>query len=182
MFIRVWLGLLLAAALMVVSGPASLAQPAPVVAVVDTSRFYDPESPMRVTELSNAASQVAREFQVTEAALRQLTDRMNALGQEIKAGEASGADPAAQKLKVESYNRLLEEFQRKQSEAEVNYARRLQDVVGPIEQRVFPALQTYLTAKGFTDLVDLATGTPAPPGSVDETAAFSDWYNSQPKG
>jgi Skp family chaperone for outer membrane proteins len=152
-------------------------------ATIKSLDFLDPDHRDKIPALAAASAALQREFAPTDNELRTLAGRAAAIASEYKTMQTSNADSAALKAKSDEYERLRRTIQFKEEEALKAFAKRRQVVLGPTQQKIGEAMLVYLTAKGYTDVVDMddPNAGEAPPGTPDETSAFAAWYNAQPK-
>lgn len=153
-------------------------------ATIKSLDFIDPDHrENNIPALAAASAALQREFALQDAELRNLAGSAAAIASEYKAMQTSNADSAALKAKSDEYEGLRRTIQFKEEEALKAFARRKQVLLGPTQQKIGEAMRVYLTAKGYTDVVDIddPNAGEAPPGTPDETSAFAAWYNAQPK-
>lgn len=184
-------GLLVAVAFFAVS---SFAQTGAVgnakIVVIDTGAFADAKA--GIGKYNNAMKSLDAEFATVQNDLTATANRLTTLQKEIQTLQdqaASGKVPVDQKsaqTKVEQFQTLQTDFKRKQEDAKARFDRRQEQIMGPIMQDIYKAMQDFATQKGY-DLILDAVKLDAQqmilafiPSKVDVTKDFITFYNSRP--
>jgi Skp family chaperone for outer membrane proteins len=187
-------GLLVAVAFFAVStfaqtGTASTAGNAKIV-VIDTGAFGDDKA--GITKYRNAMKSLDTEFATVQNDLTTTANRITTLQKEIQTLQdqaAGGKVPVDQKsaqTKVDQYQTLSTDFKRKQEDAKARFDRRQAQVMGPIMQDIFKAMQDFATQKGYDMILDAVKLDAQQmilafiPSKVDVTRDFITFYNSRP--
>lgn len=184
-------GLLVAVAFFAVS---SFAQTGAVgnakIVIIDTGAFADAKA--GIGKYNNAMKSLDAEFATVQNDLTATANRLTTLQKEIQTLQdqaASGKVPVDQKsaqTKVEQFQTLQTDFKRKQEDAKARFDRRQEQIMGPIMQDIYKAMQDFATQKGY-DLILDAVKLDAQqmilafiPSKVDVTKDFITFYNSRP--
>jgi Skp family chaperone for outer membrane proteins len=190
-FRSMFAGLLVAVAFFAVS---SFAQTGAVgnakIVVIDTGAFADAKA--GIGKYNNAMKSLDAEFATVQNDLTATANRLTTLQKEIQTLQdqaASGKVPVDQKsaqTKVEQFQTLQTDFKRKQEDAKARFDRRQEQIMGPIMQDIYKAMQDFATQKGY-DLILDAVKLDAQqmilafiPSKVDVTKDFITFYNSRP--
>lgn len=123
--------------------------------------------------------------------LQNLRTRINTIQDELtKMGSnpAVPVNPQAAAAKQEEGQRLSTEFKRKQEDAQAKFAKRRDEVLGPIQTAIFKALDDYAKQKGYSVILDVSAmieeNRPSPILVLDQTANitkdFITYYNARP--
>ncbi len=190
-FRSMFAGLLVAVAFFAVS---SFAQTGAVgnakIVIIDTGAFADAKA--GIGKYNNAMKSLDAEFATVQNDLTATANRLTTLQKEIQTLQdqaASGKVPVDQKsaqTKVEQFQTLQTDFKRKQEDAKARFDRRQEQIMGPIMQDIYKAMQDFATQKGY-DLILDAVKLDAQqmilafiPSKVDVTKDFITFYNSRP--
>ena len=120
-----------------------------------------------------------------------LQTRIKTISDDLQKMQANPAVPIDQKAaaaKQDEGQRLQREFEFKQKEAQAIFAKRREEVLGPITQNVLLALQDYAKSKGYAAIIDIsALGQENSPNpilflepSANVTKDFMTYYNTRP--
>ena len=187
-------GLLVAVAFFAVStfaqtGAATAVGNAKIV-VIDTGAFADDKA--GITKYKNAMKSLDTEFATVQSDLNSTAARLQTLQKEIQtlqdqaAGGKVPVDTKSAQAKVDQFQVLQTEYKRKQEDAKARFDRRQEQIMGPIMQDIFKAMQDFATQKGY-DLILDAVKLDAQqmilafiPAKVDVTRDFITFYNSRP--
>jgi len=151
------------------------------MALVDTSIFTDEKT--GITRLLNAIKAVQREFQPRQAELDNLQTRIKTISDEIT--KLSGnAVVGAQTIqaKREEGERLQRDLKYKKEQADADFAKRYNEVVGPISTDIGKGLDAYAAQHGITMILDITKLLPAvltASPAMDVTRSFISEYNSK---
>jgi len=185
------------AALFAVSGfaQAGAGQPAGTakIVVIDTGAFAD-EKAGGITKYVTAMKSLDSEFTPVQTDLQNSATKIQSLQKEIQtlqdqaAGGKVPVDPKTAQAKVDSFQLLQTDFKRKQEDAKAKYERRQEQVMGPVMQDIFKAMQDFAKQKGY-DLILDAVKLDAQqmilafiPSKLDVTKEFISFYNARPAG
>lgn len=187
---RILKKLVIAAAFVVLSSASVFAQVQTKIAVINTQAFAATKG--GITKYVNAQNRLNAEFKVTNNQLTALATRINNLKKEINTlqNNASKNAPIGKSTinaKISQHNDLTREMKFKQEDAKAKYEKRSGEVLGPVTQDIFKALQVYSTQKGYSMIFDASQLDRA--GLVlafdrkfDVTADFITYYNARPAG
>lgn len=161
--------------------PASaVAVPAAKIALVDTTAFGDEKSGIK--RYLNAVNSVQRSFEPKNVELRNLNAQIKAIGDEITKLTASPVvSQETVNAKREESLRLQRELKYKKEQADADFQKKFNDVVGPISTDIGKAMDQYASQRGFTMVLDLSKLLPALltwSPATDITTAFIADYNS----
>ena len=145
------------------------------IAVIDSSAFSDEKE--GIARVVNAMKSVDAQFQPQRTELQNMQTRLNALSDEIQKTGAVAA-PQAIAAKQDQATQLDTEIKRKAEDAQKAYQKRMGEVLDPLQQDVFNALQTYAQQRGIAIVID-ANRVPVlyAADSVDITRDFIAEYN-----
>jgi outer membrane protein len=147
------------------------------LAVIDSGAFSDDKA--GITRVVNAVKQVDAQFQPQRTELQGMQDRYNTLVADIQK-KASVQDPKVTAQQQEQAEQLQLQIKRKAEDAQAAYQKRMGDVLDPLQQDVFNALQAFAQARGISLIIDLNRN-PSPvlyaADSVDITRDFITEYN-----
>jgi Skp family chaperone for outer membrane proteins len=151
------------------------------IAIIDTSLFGDEKA--GITRYLNAAKSVQREFQPRQAELTNLQIRIKAISDEItKLSGTTVVDPKSIQTKRDEGDRLQRDLKYKKEQADADFEKRYNEVVGPISNDIGKALDQYATQHGLTMVLDISKLLPAVltvNPATDITPAFIAEYNSK---
>jgi outer membrane protein len=164
------------------TGPATAPQtnvavPDSKMAMIYSEAFLDPKQ--GIARFSALLTTLNREFEPRQRELDQLNQRIAAVTKEISDTQ-SVADPKTIQQKQESLEQMKREYQRKGEDAQAAYAKRRQEIFGPLQEDIGKALEAFAKARGITVIVD---GSQVPvlyaADSIDITRAFIADFNSK---
>ncbi|MCA1817465.1 MAG: OmpH family outer membrane protein [Acidobacteria bacterium] len=166
------------------SRPAAPAQPAPSsaspalagkLAVIDSSAFGDEKA--GITRVVNAMKNINAQFQPQQTELQNMQTRYQALLDQIQK-TAPVAQPAATQALQDQAEDLKRQIERKVQDAQAAVDKRQREVLGPLQDDVYNALQAYASARGIAVVIDL-NRVPVlyAADSVDITKDFITEYN-----
>ena len=165
------------------SGPATTGSttgnvPEAKVALVDTDFFLDDKG--GIQRLIAAAKKLEAEFQPRRTELQNLqaqVDKMTADLQKV-AGVQAQTVTQQQQDAIEQKKR---EITRKTEDAQAEYQKRMQALLGPIYDDIGKALDAFAKAHGITLILDITKvqGILTADGSLDITKAFIAEFNSK---
>ena len=163
------------------AGPTTASIPATKIAVVDTNMFGDAKAGIK--RYLNAVKGVQSEFQPKQGELVNLQTRIKAIAEEIT--KLSGNSVVSQQsiqAKQEEGERLQRELKYKKDQADADFQKRYEVVVGPISADIGKALDQYAAQQGLTMILDISKLMPAVLSmnpAMDVTQAFISEYNSK---
>ena len=145
------------------------------IAVIDSSFFADEKT--GIARVVNAMKGINAQFQPQSTELQGMQTRYNALAEEIqKTGPV--ADPKTLAAKQDQLAQLKTDMERKAQDAQAAVERRQREVLGPLQDDVYNALQSYAQQRGIAIVID-ANRVPVlyVADSVDITRDFITEYN-----
>jgi Skp family chaperone for outer membrane proteins len=153
------------------------------VAVIFTDAFLDQKN--GITKINVLANNLDREFAQRRTELQGLQSRAQALNDEINklqqaAGGTGPVDPKTVQQKLDQLDAMKKELQRKAEDYQAALQKRQQEVLGPLQEDIGRALETYAKARGISVLID-ASRVPLiyAADNLDITRAFIADYNSK---
>jgi Skp family chaperone for outer membrane proteins len=163
--------------------------PANKIGWIVTAAFGDDTG--GITKYLNASKALDAEMKPRVAELQGIQARIKTIADDLAKMQSNPAVPIDQKAaaaKQEEGQRLQLELKRKQEDAQVAYDKRRSEVMGPITQNIYLALQDYAKAKGYSVILDVtamgAENQPSPvlvlDPSADITKDFIAFYNARP--
>jgi Skp family chaperone for outer membrane proteins len=164
--------------------PATQTQTANVpvskIAVIFSAAFQD--SKQGIAKFTVLLTKVNSEFQKTQDELNQLAQRINQLSDDLNKTR-NIADPKVTQQKIDQLDQLKKDYKRRGEDAQVAYQKRRNEVLGPLQDDVGKALDTYAKAHAITMIIDgsQVEGVVYAAESTDITRAFiSDYNNKNP--
>jgi len=163
-------------------GPATAPQtnvavPDSKMALIYSEAFLDPKQ--GIARFNALLTTLNREFEPRQRELDQINQRVAALTKEISDTQ-SVADPKTIQQKQESLEQMKRDYQRKGEDAQAAYAKRRQEIFGPLQVDIGKALEAFAKARGITVIVD---GSQVPvlyaAEAIDITRAFIADFNSK---
>lgn len=160
------------------TGSATGNVPDTKLALVDTDQFLDEKA--GIVRLVTAAKKVENEFLPRRTELQTLqaqSDKMTADLQ--KAAPVQDQKVSAQQQ--DAIDSKKRELTRKTEDAQTQYQKRLQDMLGPVYEDIGKALDAYAKAHGITLILDVTKiqGIVSAAESLDITKAFITEFNSK---
>lgn len=121
------------------------------IAVIEMEAFYDPEK--GITRMIRAIESLDQEFEPLRTELRGMRQRSQELADEIaKATPATDSRALQEKrFRAESMQR---ELRNKAEDAEQAFEKRLQQVLGPIDDDLLKAIASYAGQRGISIVID----------------------------
>ena len=155
----------------------NVAVPDSKMAMIYSEAFLDPKN--GIARFSALLTTLNKEFEPRQRELDQINQKVAALTKEISDTQ-NVADPKTIQQKQESLEQLKREYQRKGEDAQAAYAKRRQEIFGPLQEDIGKALEVFAKARGITVIVD---GSQVPVlyaiDSIDITRAFIADFNSK---
>lgn len=160
---------------------ANAAVPDTKIALVDTSMFGDDKAGIK--RYLNAVKTVQVAFQPQMAELNGLQTRLKGIADEItKLSGNSVVSPQTIQTKRDEGERLQRELKFKKEQADADFEKRYNEVVGPISTDIGKALDQYANQHGLTMILDISKLAPAVltvNPAMDITRAFIAEYNTK---
>jgi Skp family chaperone for outer membrane proteins len=181
---------LVAASLVISAGAQTAARPQPSapaqggtaapastgrIAIIDTSAFSDEKA--GIARVVNAMKTVEAQFQPVRTEMQGMQTRYQALVDDINKTSAV-ADPKTIQAKTDQADTLKRDMERKAQDAQIAFKKRMDDVLGPLQDDVGNSLQAFAQQRGISILID-ASRVPLiyAADSVDITKDFIAEYN-----
>jgi Skp family chaperone for outer membrane proteins len=158
---------------------SNAAVPATKIAFIDTTVFGDEKG--GINRYISVVKGLEREFQPRQNELVNIQTRIKAITDELqKLSGNAVADPKTIAAKQEEGERLQRDLKYKKDQADADFAKRYQDVVGPISTDIGKAIDQFAAQHGISLVLDISklgqsvlTLNPA----MDVTQAFVVEYN-----
>jgi Skp family chaperone for outer membrane proteins len=150
--------------------------------VIYTEAFLDQKT--GILKFNNLITKLNDEFKKQKDDLTQMQQRQAQLQDEIsKLQSAPAGTPIDQKsitTKVDQFEQLKKDIQRKGEDAQGAYNRRRNELFGPLQEEIGRALEAFAKARNINVIID---GTQVPliyaASSIDITQAFISDFNSK---
>lgn len=121
------------------------------IAVIDSAAFsVDKEGIARVV---NAMKTVDAEFVPLRNEVQTMQERYNALVADIQK-TAPIADPKTIATKSDQAETMKRDIERKTQDAQISIQKRMQTVLGPLQEDVYNSLQVFAQARGISVIID----------------------------
>ncbi len=147
------------------------------IVVIDSGAFSDDKA--GITRVMNAVKQVEAQFQPQRTELQGMQTRYDALVKDLQA-KAQVQDQKVTAQQQDQAEQLQLQIKRKAEDAQAAYQKRMGDVLDPLQQDVYAALQGFAQARGISLIIDVNRN-PSPvifaAESVDITKEFIAEYN-----
>ena len=151
------------------------------IAFIDTGAFGEEKG--GIVRYVNAVKSLEREFKPRQDELNNMQNKIKALADEIqKLSGNSVVDPKTIQAKNDEGERLQRDLKYKKEQADADFQRRYNEVVGPISQDIGKALDQFANSRGITMILDISKLAPAVltvNPAMDVTQAFINEYNSK---
>jgi outer membrane protein len=180
---------LLAASLVISAGAQTAARPQPAapatqgtaststarIAIIDSSAFSDEKA--GIARVVNAMKTVDSQFQPVRTEVQGMQTRYQALVDDINKTSAV-ADPKTIATKTDQADTLKRDIERKTQDAQISIKKRMDEVLGPLQEDVYNSLQAFAQSRGISIIID-ASRVPLiyAADSVDITKDFIAEYN-----
>lgn len=150
--------------------------PVSKVAVIFSEAFQDPKA--GIARFTVLLTKLNAEFQKTQDDLTQTAQKINQLGDDINKTK-NIADPKVTQQKIAQLDQLKKDYQRKGEDAQAVYQRRRTEILGPLQDDIGKALDTYAKAHAITIIIDgsQVQGIVYASETIDITRAFISDYN-----
>lgn len=149
------------------------------IALVDTAMFADEKR--GIFRYIDAVKSIQPQFAGPNQELVNLQNRINAIVEDIRRLRAvAQPDQRAIQAKQEEGTRLQQDWNMKKQRFDEDYARRYQEVTGPISEQIGKALDQFARERGITMTLDFSKLLPAlltAMPAVDVTDAFIAEFN-----
>ncbi|HVG30405.1 MAG TPA: OmpH family outer membrane protein [Pyrinomonadaceae bacterium] len=122
------------------------------LAIIDSSFFADEKN--GIARVVNAMKGINAQFQPQQVELDGMKNRYDALVADIQKTSAV-ADPKSIAAKTDQAEQLKRDLERKAQDAQAAVERRQREVLGPLQEDVFNALQSYAQARGIAIVIDM---------------------------
>jgi Skp family chaperone for outer membrane proteins len=145
------------------------------IAIIDSSAFSDEKA--GIARVVNAMKTVDAQFQPVRTEVQGMQTRYQALVDDINKTSAV-ADPKTIQTKTDQADTLKRDMERKAQDAQLAYKKRMDDVLGPLQEDVANSLQAFAQSRGISIIID-ASRVPLiyAADSVDITKDFIAEYN-----
>ena len=160
------------------TGSATGNVPDTKLALVDTDQFLDEKA--GIVRLVTAAKKVENEFLPRRTELQTLQAQIDKLTADLqKAAPVQDQKVSAQQQ--DAIDPKKRELTRKTEDAQSQYQKRLQEMLGPVYDDIGKALDAYAKAHGITLILDVTKiqGIVSAAESLDITRAFITEFNSK---
>jgi len=160
------------------TGSATGNVPDTKLALVDTDQFLDEKA--GIVRLVTAAKKVENEFLPRRTELQTLQAQIDKLTADLqKAAPVQDQKVSAQQQ--DAIDSKKRELTRKTEDAQTQYQKRLQEMLGPVYEDIGKALDAYAKAHGITLILDVTKiqGIVSAAESLDITKAFITEFNSK---
>ncbi len=154
--------------------------PAGKIAVIYSEAFQDPKE--GIAKFVVTLNKVNAEFKAVQDDLTQTAARLRTMQDEINKLQQGtpAATPQQIQAKIDQFDEQKKAYDRKGEDAKANYARRRGELLGPLQEEVGKALDSFGKAHGIMMILD---GSQLPliyaADGVDVTRAFIAEYNSK---
>ena len=155
--------------------------PVSKIAVIYSEEFQNPKTGIArfialITRLNGEFQKVQNELTQTAQRLKQLQDEITNLQR-----GAAVVPPAQIQAKIDQLDQLKKDYQRKGEDAQAAYQKRRQELLGPLQDDVGKALDTYAKGHAITMIIDgsQVQGIIYAAESIDITRLFISDYNSK---
>jgi len=160
------------------TGSATGNVPDTKLALVDTDQFLDEKA--GIVRLVTAAKKVENEFLPRRTELQTLQAQIDKLTADLqKAAPVQDQKVSAQQQ--DAIDSKKREINRKTEDAQTQYQKSLQEMLGPVYEDIGKALDAYAKAHGITLILDVTKiqGIVSAAESLDITKAFITEFNSK---
>jgi len=160
------------------TGSATGNVPDTKLALVDTDQFLDEKA--GIVRLVTAAKKVENEFLPRRTELQTLQGQIDKLTADLqKAAPVQDQKVSAQQQ--DAIDSKKRDLTRKTEDAQSQYQKRLQEMLGPVYDDIGKALDAYAKAHGITLILDVTKiqGIVSAADSLDITRAFITEFNSK---
>jgi outer membrane protein len=124
------------------------------IAVIDSAAFSDDKQ--GITRVVNAAKSIEVQFQPQQTELQNMQTRYNTLLDQIQK-TAPVAQPAATQQLQDQAEQLKRDMERKAQDAQAAVDKRKRELLGPLQEDIYNALQVYAQQRGIAIVIDMNT-------------------------
>ena len=180
---------LIAASLVITAGAQTAARPQPAapaqggaapastgrIAIIDSSAFSDEKQ--GIARVVSAMKTVDAQFQPVRTEVQGMQTRYQALVDDINK-TSPVADPKTIATKTDQAETLKRDMERRTQDAQISIKKRMDEVLGPLQEDVYNSLQAFAQQRGISIIID-ASRVPLiyAADSVDITKDFIAEYN-----
>jgi outer membrane protein len=145
------------------------------IAVIDSGAFTDEKA--GILRVVSAMKGIDSQFQPQRTELQGMQTRYNTLVEQIQKTSAL-ADQKTLQTQQDQADQLKRDIERKAQDAQISIKKRMDEVLGPLQEDVFNSLQAFAQARGISIIID-ASRVPLiyAADSVDITRDFIAEYN-----
>ncbi|MGI8668948.1 MAG: OmpH family outer membrane protein [Aridibacter sp.] len=162
-------------------------QPDSKIGVINTTMFAAEKG--GITKYITGQNKLNEQFKPVNQELSTLKTRINALKKEVADLQASKAPvkPEAITARAGEHDKLVRELKFKQEDAEAKFAVQSKNILGPVTQDIYKAMQEFATKNGYTIIMDATKLDEvglvlAFDRKFDVTDEFIKFYNARPPG
>jgi Skp family chaperone for outer membrane proteins len=148
------------------------------VALVDTDAFLDEK--VGILRLVAAAKKLEAEFLPRRNDLATLQGQVDTMTANL-AKASPVQDPKVSAQQQDAIDQKTRDITRKKEDAQRDYQKRMQELLGPVYDEIGKALDVFAKAHGITMILDVTKvqGIVSADGSLDITKAFITEFNSK---
>ncbi|HEY0101212.1 MAG TPA: OmpH family outer membrane protein [Pyrinomonadaceae bacterium] len=121
------------------------------IAVIDSAAFSDDKA--GIGRVVNAMKTVDAQFQPLRTEVQGMQTRYEALVADINKTR-DVADPKTIATKVDQADTMKRDIERKTQDAQISIQKRMQEVLGPLQEDVYNTLQAFAQARGISVIID----------------------------
>ena len=160
------------------TGSATGNVPDTKLALVDTDQFLDEKA--GIVRLVTAAKKVENEFLPRRTELQTLQSQIDKMTADLQKA-APVQDQKVSSQQQDAIDSKKRDLTRKTEDAQSQYQKRLQEMLGPVYDDIGKALDAYAKAHGITLILDVTKiqGIVSAADSLDITRAFITEFNSK---
>jgi Skp family chaperone for outer membrane proteins len=157
------------------SAPAAGTAATGKIAIIDSAAFTDEKA--GIGRVITAMKTVDAQFQPLRTEVQGMQTRYEALVADIQKTK-DVADPKTIATKVDQADTMKRDLERKTQDAQISVQKRMQEVLGPLQEDVFNSLQAFAQARGISVIIDAARVPIIPINdALDITKEFIAEYN-----
>ncbi|HQU82281.1 MAG TPA: OmpH family outer membrane protein [Pyrinomonadaceae bacterium] len=162
-------------------------------AVIDTGMFGGDEKGVGgITKYVNAMNTIEAEFKPLQTDLQTMQTKLQTLAAEIEKmrnpPQGVPVNTSTLQTKIDEAQNLDRDLKRKQEDAKARFEKRQGQLLGPIMQDIYKAMQEFTMQKGYAMIFDGAQldnqrlVVAFDPAKADVTKEFITFYNARPAG
>lgn len=163
------------------------------IVVIDTGAFFgDDKGVGGITKYVNAMKTLETEFTPVQKELETMQTRLQTMAGEIEKmrnpPQGVPVNTGSLQTKIDEAQNLDRDLKRKQEDAKARYEKRQSQVMGPVMQDIYKAMQDFATKNGYAMIFDAAQldnqrlVLAFDPAKADVTKDFITFYNARPAG